>query len=155
MKSVVAFVQGPAFFRVWLMRGVSLFAALSIYLAAGHSAAYLVGMVLLWVVWYWETSTGICASCRHFGTRHCAPQGPLLPRIVTPRDGPVPRYRFYLHEFLNLAVILAPQPLLWQRPVLAILVNLWVALAVVAGVPYGGASWLASREERQSWPKPR
>lgn len=155
MKSVLAFIKGPAFFRVWLMWGVFLFGALSIYLAAGHSTAYGVGMVLLWMVWYWETSTGICASCRHFGTMHCAPQGPFLARILTPRDGPVPRYRFYLHELLNLAIILAPQPLLWQRPALAILANLWVALAVVAGIPYSGASWLASPEERESWPKPR
>jgi hypothetical protein len=151
MKSVVAFLKGPTFFRVWLMWGVFPFGALSVHLAAGHSSAYLVGMIVLWMVWYWETSTGICASCRHFGTAHCAPQGPFLARILTPRDGPVPRYRFHLHELLNAAVILAPQPLLWQRPALAIPVNLWVALAVVAGIPYGGASWLAPREERANW----
>jgi hypothetical protein len=48
---------------------------------------------------------------------------------------------------LNVLRILAPQPLLWQTPVLAIVVNLWVVFAVIAGVPYGGASWLNPREE--------
>jgi hypothetical protein len=43
--------------------------------------------------------------------------------------------------------ILAPQPLLWEIPALAIVVNIWIAFAIVAGIPYGGVSWLKDREE--------
>ena len=147
MKWLIGFIRGPVFFRYWLMGGFLPFSVICFYLAYLHSFAYLIGMFVLWEVWYWEMSTGICLSCRHFGTMHCFPQGPSIARIFSPRDGPVPRYRFYLHEFLNLLVILAPQPLLWQRPALAIAIDIWIVLAIVAGIPYAGASWLRPREE--------
>jgi len=130
-----AWLESPRFFRYWVGYGGIVYGALSLALAALAGPVWLLLTLTLWCAWWWESATGFCRRCTHFS---CGPHGAVMRRWFARDLSPLPAWRRRLHGAADLAMFGWAQPWVWRWPWLGAATLVWLAVSLVAVLPFSG-----------------